>query len=66
MHYSVQPRGQILVKGFGFLSISVKNIGKNIRKTLSVKYNQKLFDHTRQSATDAFKTTSKREILKTA
>ena len=66
MHYSVQPRGQILVKGFGFLSISVKNIGKNIRKILSGKYNQKLFDHTRQSATDTFKTTSKREILKTA
>ena len=66
MHYSVQPRGQILVKGFGFLSISVKSIGKNIRKILSSKCNQKLFDHTRQSATDAFKTTSKREILKTA
>ena len=65
MHYSVQPRGQILVKGFGFLSISVKNIGKNIRTTLSGKHNQKLLDHTRQSATDAFKTTSKREILKT-
>ena len=65
MHYSVQPRGQILVKGFGFLSISVKNIGKNIRTTLSGKHNQKLFDHTRQSATDPFKTTSKREILKT-
>ena len=37
MHYSVQPRVQIFVKGYGFLSfakISVgKNIGQNIIKT---------------------------------
>ena len=31
MHYSVQPRDLIFVKGYGFLSFA-KNIGKNIAK----------------------------------
>ena len=31
-----------------------KNVGKNISKNLSGKCNQKLFDHARQSRTDAF------------
>ena len=46
--YSVQPRGRIFVKGYGFLSFSKnigKNIGKNISKNLSSKYSQKLLDH---------------------
>ena len=43
-----------------------KNIGKNISKNLSGKYSQKLLDHAQQSATDAFKTASKRAIQKTA
>ena len=43
-----------------------KNIGKNISKNLSRKYSHKLLDHTKQSATDAFKTSSKRAIQKTA
>ena len=34
--YSVQPRGQIFVKGYGFLSFA-KNIDKNISKNLSSK-----------------------------
>ena len=59
--YSIQQRYEIFVKGYGFLS-SVKNIGK----TSSSKYSQKIIDHAKQSATDAFKTTSKREIQKTA
>ena len=42
------------------------NIGKNISKNLSGKYRQELLDHTKQSATDAFKTASKRAIQKTA
>ena len=42
-----------------------KNIGKNITKNVSGKYSQKLLDHAKQSATDAFKTTSKRAIQKT-
>ena len=53
--YSVQPRDQIFVKGYGFLSFvknMCKNIGKNISKSLSGKYSpsvlairQKLLDH---------------------
>ena len=43
-----------------------KNIGKNISKSWSRKYSQKLFDHSKQSATDVFKTSSKRVIQKTA
>ena len=43
-----------------------KNMCRNIGKNLSIKYNQKLLDHAKQSATDALKTTSKRAIQKTA
>ena len=67
--YSVQPRGRIFVKGYGFLSFAKnmdKNIGKNISKTLSSKNNRKLLDHAKKSATDAFKTSSKRVIQKIA
>ena len=57
--YSVQPSDRIFVKGYGFLFLA-KNIGKNhgqnISKNLSSKYGQKLLDHAKQSATDAFKT----------
>ena len=35
-------------------------------KNLSSKYSQKRLDHAKQSATDAFKTLSKRVIQKTA
>ena len=44
----------------------VKNIGKNISKNLSGKFSQKLLDHSKQSATDAPKTSSKILIQKTA
>ena len=40
-HYLVQPRDQIFVKRFWFLSFAKnmgKNIGKNISKNLSSKY----------------------------
>ena len=43
-----------------------ENIGENISKNLRGKYSQKLLEHGKQSATDAFKTDSKRVILKTA
>ena len=36
-----------------------KSIGKNISKKLNVKYGQRLLDHTKQSAIDALKTSSK-------
>ena len=76
MHYSVQPRDRIFVKGYGFLSFAKnmgKNVGKNISQNLSGKYSpgmlamhQKLLDHGKQSATDACKTASKRAIKKSA
>ena len=53
MRYSVQPRDQIFVKGYGFLSFPEnvnESIGKNISKNLSGKYNQKLLDHAKESA----------------
>ena len=48
--YSVQSRDRIFVKGYGFL---LKNMGRNISKSLSSKYSLKLLDHAKQSATDA-------------
>ena len=42
-----------------------KNIGKNVSKNLSGKYSQKLLDHTKQSATDALNTVSKKKNHKT-
>ena len=65
MRYSVQPRDRIFVKRYWFMSfakIMGQNIGKNISQTLIGKYNKKLLDHAKQSATDAFKTASKRVI----
>ena len=40
-------------------------MGNSISKNLSGKYSQTLLDHLTQSATDAFKTSSKRVIQKT-
>ena len=64
-HYSVQSRDQIFVKGYGFLSFA-RNTVKNMSKNLSSKYSQKLVNHAKQSATDAFKTASKRATQKRA
>ena len=69
MRYSVQPGDQIFVKGHKFLPFAKnmgKNIGKNISENLSGKYNQNLLDHTKESATHALKTFSRRVIQKTA
>ena len=63
--YLVQPTDRIIVKGNSFLSFA-KNMGKNISKNLSSKYSQKPFDHAKQFATGALKTTSKRVIETTA
>ena len=74
--YLVQPRDhRIFVKGYWFL-IFAKNMGKNIYKNISEnvrgKYSpdmlatcQKLLDHAKQSATNMFKTASKRAIQRT-
>ena len=70
--YSFQPRDYIdrtFVKGYGFLSFAKnmgKNICKNIIKSSNSEYSQKLLDHAKQSATYAFKTSSKRVIQKAA
>ena len=61
MRYPIEPRDRIYVKGYGFLS-SAKNMGKS----LSNKYGQKLLDSAKKSTTDAIKTASKRAIQKTA
>ena len=65
MRYSVQPRDEIFVKGYGFLSFAknmVKNIDGNISKNVSGKYGQKFLDYAKKFATDALKTSSKRVI----
>ena len=62
--YSVQPRDQIFVKGYGFLSFA-RNMGKNISKDLSSKNSKKLLDETKEFPTDALKTL-KIAIQKTA
>ena len=62
MRYSIGPRDRIYVKGYGFLSFA-----KNMGKSLSNKYGQKLLDSAKKSATDAIKTASKTDaIQKTA
>ena len=48
MRYSVKPRDQIFVKGYGFLTFAKnigKSIGKNKNKNFSGKYSQELLDH---------------------
>ena len=40
-------------------------MGRNISKKLSSKYSKKLLDHSKQSAADVPKTSSKRVIQKT-
>ena len=47
MRCSIQPKDQIFVKGYGFLSFAKnirKTIGKIISKNLSGKYSHKLLD----------------------
>ena len=61
MRYSIEPRDAIYVKGYGFLSFA-----KNMGKSLSNKYGQKLLNSTKKSTTGAIKTASKRAIQKTA
>ena len=60
MRYSIEPRDRIYVKGYGFLSFA-----KNMGKSLSNKYGQKLLDRAKKSTTDGIKTASKRAIQKT-
>ena len=50
MRYSIEPRGRIYVKGYGFLSFA-----KNMDKSLSNKYGQKRLDSAKKSTTAAKK-----------
>ena len=59
--YSIESRDQIFVKGCGFLSFVRNNFFLKKWKSLC-KYIQKPFDRAKQSATDALKTISKRNI----
>ena len=68
MCFSIEPRERRHVKGYGFLSFA-RNIDTHatkVAKNMSNKYNQKLVDRAKKSATDAIKTASKRAIQKTA
>ena len=57
MRYSIEPRNRIYVKEYRFLSFA-----KNMSKSLSSKYGQKLLDIAKKSTTNAIKTASKRAI----
>ena len=59
IRYSIEPRDRIYVKGYGFLSFA-----KNMGKSLSNKYGQKLFGSPKTFITDAIKTASKKQFKK--
>ena len=59
MRYSIEPRDRIYVKGYGFLSFA-----KNMGKSLSNKYSQKLLDSAKKSTTDAIKKHQKEQFNK--
>ena len=59
MRYSIEPKDRVYVKGYGFLSFA-----KNMGKSLSNKYGQKIIDNGKKSTTNAIKTTSKKAIHK--
>ena len=68
MRYSIEPKERRHATGYGFFSFA-RNIGTHgtkVAKNISKKYGQKLADTAKKSATNAIKTTSKREIKKTA
>ena len=57
MRYSLEPRDRIYVKGYGFMSFA---------RSMSNKYEKKLVDAAKKSATDVVKTGYKWAIQKTA
>ena len=61
MRYLLEPRERVYIKGYGFVSFA-----KNMGKSSSSKYSQKLLDIAKKSTTDGIKTASKRAIQKTA
>ena len=61
IRYSIESRDRIYVKAYGFLSFA-----KNMSKSLSNKYVQKILDSAEKSTTDVITTASKRATQKTA
>ena len=59
MKYWTEPRDRIYVKGYGFLSFA-----KNMAKSLSNKYGQRLLDSAKKSTTDAIKQLQKGQFKK--
>ena len=59
MHYSIEPRDQVYVKGYGFLSFAMI-IGKKERG----KYSHEHLNIAKISTTNTLKTASKRAIPK--
>ena len=57
MKYSLKPRDRVYVNRNGFMSFA---------ESMNNKYEKKLADTAKKSATDAIKTASKRAIQKTA
>ena len=64
---SIEPRDQIFVKGYGYLSLDDKSLGKNIKGKYCpgmLAAHQKLLDNAEKSALDAYKAPSKRAFKK--
>ena len=59
MRYSIEPRDRIYVKRYGFLSFA-----KDMDKSVSNKYGQKLLDSAKKSTADAIKIASKKQFEK--
>ena len=57
MRHLIEPRYRIYVKGYGFLYFA-----KDMGKSVSNKYGQKLLDSAKMSTIDAIRTASKRAI----
>ena len=57
MRHLIEPRYRICVKGYGFLYFA-----KDMGKSVSNKYGQKLLDSAKKSTIDAIRTASKRAI----
>ena len=67
MYYSIESRERRYVKGYGFLSFA-KNLGTHatkVAKNLNNKYDQKVVDSAKKSATGSLKIPDKRAIQKT-
>ena len=57
MRHLIEPRYRIYVKGYGFLYFA-----KDMGKSVSNKYGQKLLDSAKMSTIDAIRTASKGAI----